>query len=135
MADLRRMFYNRYKTSSIFSAEPQISKPSINKNPTRGSTKNDNFVPKYSKMTSKERYWHEMRYKEFGRPNNENKNTYNIIRKNNKTEKNNKNNQSKSLKRNHSIKEGRRKKDYEKKNNLKGIDIMFRDMYNVYDPK
>ena len=135
MADLRRMFYNRYKTSSIFCINPQVSKPLINYNPTRDSAKNDNFVPKYSKMTSKERYWHEMRYKEFGRPNNENKNTYNIIQKSNKTNKNKKNSQSKLLKRNHSIKEERKKKDYEKKNNLKGAEIMCRDMYNGYDPK
>ena len=80
MTDLRRMFYNRYKTSTIFSANIPGPKPSINKNPIRGNcVKNDTFIPKYNKMTSKERYWHEMRYKEFGHSNKENKKTVNIL--------------------------------------------------------
>ena len=81
MTDLRRMFYNRYKTSSIFSSDTPGPKPLINNNPSRDIKKNDNFSPKYKKMTSKERYWHEMRYKEFGHSNNENKNTNNKINK------------------------------------------------------
>ena len=131
MTDLRRMFYNRYKTSSIFNSDTPVTKPLINNNPSRDiKKKNDNFSPKYKKMTSKERYWHEMRYKEFGHSNNENKNTNNIINKSNK------NSPSKKYhKRNYSIKETRKIKDYEKNNNLKGSDIMCRDMYNGYDPK
>ena len=131
MADLRRMFYNRYKTSSIFNSDTPGPKPLINNNPSRDiKKKNDNFSPKYKKMTSKERYWHEMRYKEFGHSNNENKNTNNIVNKNNKNSVT-----KKTIKRNHSIKETRRRKDYEKNNNLRGSDIMCRDMYNGYDPK
>ena len=66
MTDLRRMFYNRYKTSNIFNSDIPPSKPSTN-NLSKGILpKQDTFIPKYNKMTSKERYWHEMRYKEFG---------------------------------------------------------------------
>ena len=130
MTDLRRMFYNRYKTSTIFSANIPGPKPSINKNPIRGNcVKNDTFIPKYNKMTSKERYWHEMRYKEFGHSNKENKNTVNILNESNK------NSPSKSLKRRPSIKDLRKQKEYDKKNNLKGADIMCRDMYSGCDPK
>ena len=130
MTDLRRMFYNRYKASSIFNSD----NPSSNNNfPSRRiDKKNDTFIPKYNKMTSKERYWHEMRYKEFGHSNNENKYSNN---ENNSKNKSKNNTPSNSLKRNLSIKDMRKKKDYEKKNNLKSTDIMCRDMYNGYDPK
>ena len=130
MTDLRRMFYNRYKTSSIFSSDIPPSKTSMNNIPFRGfRVKKDTFIPKYNKMTSKERYWHEMRYKDFGHSNNENKNINNIDYKSNN------NSPSKSLKKNRSIKDMRKQKNYESKNNLKGVDIMCRDMYNGYDPK
>jgi hypothetical protein len=129
MADLRRMFYNRYKSSNIFNREmPQIN-PIINKNTAREiNKKKDTFIPKYNKMTSKERYWHEMRYKEFGHSNNENKDMNNIDTKSNK-------NSSKQFKRNHSIKDSRRRSEYEKQNNLNGVDIMCKHMFNGYDPK
>ena len=130
MTDLRRMFYNRYKTSSIFSSDTPGTKSSINDNPSRGfREKNNTFNPKYNKMSSKERYWHEMRYKEFGRYNKENENTSNIAKKTNK------NSPSKIIKRNHSIRNMRKQNELDKKNNLKGIDIMCRDMYNGFDPK
>ena len=130
MTDLRRMFYNRYKTSSIFSSDIPGVKPSISNNLSRGfREKNNTFNPKYNKMSSKERYWHEMRYKEFGHSNNENENTSNIANKSNK------NKPSKTNKRNHSIKNMRKRNELDKKNNLKGIDIMCRDMYNGFDPK
>jgi hypothetical protein len=123
------MFYNRYKTSSIFSSDTPGTKPSISKNPSRGfREKNNTFIPKYNKMTSKERYWHEMRYKEFGHSNNENKDMNNIDNKSNK-------NSSKQFKRNHSIKDSRRRSEYEKQNNLNGVDIMCKHMFNGYDPK
>jgi hypothetical protein len=129
MADLRRMFYNRYKSSNIFNREmPQLN-PIINKNTAREiNKKKDTFIPKYNKMTSKERYWHEMRYKEFGHSNNENKDMNNIDTKSNK-------NSSKQFKRNHSIKDSRRRSEYEKQNNLNGVDIMCKHMFNGYDPK
>ena len=121
MTDLRRMFYNRYKTSTIFSNDIPPSKISTN-NPTRDiSSKKNTFIPKYSKMTSKERYWHEMRYKEFGHSNKE-KNNFN-------------NSLLKSTKRNLSIRDSRKKKEYERKLNMNGAEIMCRDMYNCYDPK
>ena len=102
----------------------------MNNIPFRGfRVKKDTFIPKYNKMTSKERYWHEMRYKDFGHSNNENKNINNIDYKSNN------NSPSKSLKKNRSIKDMRKQKNYESKNNLKGVDIMCRDMYNGYDPK
>ena len=130
MTDLRRMFYNRYKTSSIFNTDIPPSKPIVNNIQSKGiRTKNDTFIPKYNKMTSKERYWHEMRYKEFGHSNNENKNINNL------DDKSNNNSPSKSMKKNHSIKDMRKQKNYESNNNLKGVDIMCRDMYNGYDPK
>ena len=117
MTDLRRMFYNRYKTSSIFASD--VPSKTIIKDNT--SSKIDNqkaFSPKYNRMTSKERYWHEMRFKD------------DAINK--KKELNSSNN----LKRNHSIKEVRKQKKLEeKKNNLNGLEIMCRDMYNGYDPK
>ena len=105
MTDLRRMFYNRYKASSIFNSD----NPSSNNNfPSRRiDKKNDTFIPKYNKMTSKERYWHEMRYKEFGKSNNENKNSNNLNINNNKSKNNSPSN---SLRRNISIKDMRKKK-------------------------
>ena len=96
MTDLRRMFYNRYKTSSIFASDVP-SKTIIKEN---NSSKIDNqkaFSPKYNRMTSKERYWHEMRFKD------------DAINK--KKELNSSNN----LKRNHSIKEVRKQKKLEEK--------------------
>jgi hypothetical protein len=72
-------------------------------------------------MTNKERYWHEMRYKEFGHSNKE-KNNFN-------------NSLLKSTKRNLSIRDSRKKKEYERKLNMNGAEIMCRDMYNCYDPK
>ena len=61
MTDLRRMFYNRYKTSSIFStnnAPPSLTKDTTYSKPSFQNT----FSPKYDKMTSKERYLREMRF-------------------------------------------------------------------------
>ena len=134
MTDLRRMFYNRYKASNVFNRDIPPSNPIIKKNPVREiNKKKDTFIPKYNKMTSKERYWHEMRYKEFGRSNNDNKNKNNN-NINNKRNKSIKNTPSK-MKRSHSIKDMRKRKDYEKQNNLKGVDIMCKHMYNGYDPK
>ena len=130
MTDLRRMFYNRYKTSTIFSNDIPPSKLSTN-NPTRDiHSKKETFIPKYSKMTSKERYWHEMRYKEFGHSNKENNNLNSI-----KNSKSTNNSPSKSTKRNLSIRDSRKKKEYERKLNMNGAEIMCRDMYNGYDPK
>ena len=117
MTDLRRMFYNRYKTSSIFASD--VPSKTIIKDNT--SSKIDNqkaFSPKYNRMTSKERYWHEMRFKDDAINKKKELNSSNI------------------LKRNHSIKEVRKQKKLEeKKNNLNGLEIMCRDMYNGYDPK
>ena len=111
MADLRRSFYNRYKTSSIFSTDTPPVAP-IKNIPSYQTT----FNPKYEKLTCKERYWNEM--------------GYNI--QNNFKDKIPQNN----TRRSHSIKEIRKKKELEeKKNNLTGIDIMCRDMFNGYDPK
>ena len=111
MTELRRMFYNRYKTSSIFSTEAPSVAPIKNIRSYQPT-----FSPKYDKMTSKERYLNEMRY--------------NI--QNKSREKSPQNN----TRRSHSIKEIRKQKELEvKKNNLTGIDIMCRDMYNGYDPK
>ena len=111
MTDLRRMFYNRYKTSSIFSTDAPSTTP-IKNIPSYIPA----FSPKYEKLTSKERYWNEMRTK------NQNK----IKEKS----------PQKSTRRSHSIKEIRKQKQLEeKKNNLTGIDIMCRDMYDGYDPK
>ena len=61
MTDLRRMFYNRYKTSSIFNTEapPNVQ---IKDNISSKSNYQKLFDPKYDKMTSKERYWKEMRF-------------------------------------------------------------------------
>ena len=130
MTDLRRIFYNRYKTSSIFSPDTSEKKSTLKENPSREfSEKNNCFIPKYNKMSSKERYWHEMRFKEFGHFNKENKNTSNIINKSNK------NSPSKQTKRNHSIKDKRKQNELDKVNHLKGIEIMCRDMYNGCDPK
>ena len=130
MADLRRMFYNRYKTSTIFNNDIPPTKSSTN-NPKRNiGSKKDTFIPKYSKMTSKERYWHEMGYKEFCLLNKEN-NDLNSI----KSSKSNNDSPSKSTKRNHSIRDSRKKKEYERKLNMNGAEIMCRDMYNGYDPK
>ena len=116
--DLRRIFYNRYKTSSIFSKDI----PSISDIRNRTLSKIDNqkcFSPKYNKMTSKERYWHEMRFKK------------DLINK-----KNEENNPSNIIKRSKSIKEMRKQKKLEdKKNDLNGLEIMCRDMFNGYDPK
>ena len=132
MTDLRRMFYNRYKTSSIFNNNNPSNNKLKNINPSKEIySKNDTFIPKYKKMTSKERYWHEMRYKEFGHSNNENKNINNLENINNKI---NNNTPSKSLKRNHSIKEMRKKKNSENKN-TKSIDIKCRNIYNGYESK
>ena len=129
MTDLRKMFYNRYKASNIFNRDIPPSNPSIHKNPQREiHKKKDTFIPKYNKMTSKERYWHEMRYKEFGHSNNENKDITNINYTKNK-------NTSSNKKRNHSIKDKRKTQEYEKQNNLKGVDILCKHMYNGYDPK
>ena len=115
MTDLRRMFYNRYKTSSIFStdnAPPAQAKDTTYSKPSFQNT----FSPKYDKMTSKERYLREMRF-DF---------------KNTKKETSPKN----DMKRSRSIKETRKLKELEeKKNNLNGVDIMCRDMFNGYDPK
>lgn len=115
MSDLRRMFYNRYKTSSIFNTDNPssitINAPTSNKIPNQTT-----FSPKFDKMTSKERYWNEMR---------------SIFSTKNKADspKNN-------MKRSKSIKETRKQREFEeKKNNLNGVDIMCRDMYNGYDPK
>ena len=131
MTDLRRMFYNRYKASNIFNTDMNPSKPSINNNPVRNKVeKKDTFIPKYNKMSSKERYWHEMRYKEFGHSDKENKNINNV-----KNSKSNNNSSSKSKKRNHSIKDMRRYKDNESQKSLNGAEIMCRDMYNGYDVK
>ena len=59
MTDLRRMFYNRYKTSSIFNNNNPSNNKLKNINPSKEIySKNDTFIPKYKKMTSKERYWH-----------------------------------------------------------------------------
>ena len=61
MTDLRRMFYNRYKTSSIFSTNndpPSLTKDTTYSKPSFQNT----FSPKYDKMTSKERYLREMRF-------------------------------------------------------------------------
>ena len=111
MADLRRTFYNRYKTSSIFSTNNPSTAPAKNIPSYQPS-----FSPKYEKLTSKERYWNEM--------------GYNI--QNKTKEKSPQNN----TRRSHSIKEIRKQKELEgKKNNLTGIDIMCRDMFNGYDPK
>ena len=129
MTDLRRMFYNRYKSSNIFNRDTPQLNPAMNKNTAREiNKKKDTFIPKYNKMTSKERYWHEMRYKEFGHSNNENKDINNIDNKSSR-------NSPKKLKRNFSIKDKRKQSDYEKRNNLKGVDIMCKHMYNGYDPK
>ncbi len=126
MADLRRMFYNRYKTSSIFNTETST----MNNYPRREIiTRNDNFIPKYNYMTSKERYWHEMRYKDFGHSNIIKNKNYNTI-----INKINNNSPSKSIKRNRSIKNMRRYKSFNKINNLKATDIMCRHMYRGYDP-
>ena len=106
MTDLRRMFYNRYKTSTIFSNDIPPTKLSSN-NPTRDiCSKKETFIPKYSKMTSKERYWHEMRYKEFGHSNKENNNLNSI-----KNSKSTNNSPSKSTKRNLSIRDSRKKRN------------------------
>ena len=111
MTDLRRTFYNRYKTSSIFNNDTPSIAPvkqiySLEKT----------FSPKFKNMTSKERYLNEMRFDI-------------------KTNINEKSPQ-KHIKRSHSIKESRKQKEFEeKKNNLNGVDIMCRDMYNKYDPK
>ena len=126
MADLRRMFYNRYKTSSIFNTETST----MNNYPRRKIiTKNDNFISKYNYMTSKERYWHEMRYKDFGHSNIIKNKNYNTI-----INKINNNSPSKSIKRNRSIKNMRRYKSFNKINNSKATDIMCRHMYRGYDP-
>ena len=130
MTDLRRMFYNRYKTSNIFNSDIPPSKPSTN-NLSKGILpKQDTFIPKYNKMTSKERYWHEMRYKEFGQSNKENNNLNSI-----KSSKSNNNSPTKSTKRSNSIRETRKKNDYERKQSMNGAEIMCRDMYSGYDPK
>ncbi len=57
MTDLRRTFYNRYKTSSIFNNDTPSIAPvkqiySLEKT----------FSPKFKNMTSKERYLNEMRF-------------------------------------------------------------------------
>ena len=119
MTDLRRMFYNRYKTSSIFNTNntPQTVAPiKNNQNQPSKPSYPITFSPKYDKMTSKERYWNEMRY------NFQNKSSANSPKNN--------------TRRSHSIKETRKQKELEeKKNNLTGIEIMCRDMYNGYDPQ
>ena len=107
MTDLRRMFYNRYKTSSIFNTE---APPNVQMKDNISSKSNYQkiFDPKYDKMTSKERYWKEMRFND------------------------SKNKTMRSL----SIKEIRKKKELEeKRNNLNGAEIMCRDMFNGYDTK
>ena len=115
MTDLRRMFYNRYKTSSIFKTDNPTPTPIRDTNSSKYSFQKT-FSPKYNKMTSKERYWKEMRF--------------NIKDKIKETSPKN------NIKKSHSIKEKRKQKELnEKKNNLKGVDIMCRDMYNGYDPK
>ena len=107
MTDLRRMFYNRYKTSSIFNTEAPPSSQTKD-NISSKTNYQKLFDPKYEKMTSKERYWKEMRF-------NDSKN---------------------KTKRSLSIKESRKKKELEeKKNNLNGAEIMCRDMFNGYDTK
>ena len=136
MSDLRRMFYNRYKTSSIFNNDTLPNNTSKNFYPSRGiGTRNDTFIPKYSKMTCKERYLHEMRFKKFDNSNNESKNTNNTNTTNNNKNRSKIIRPSKSLKTNHTIRDKRKQKDYDKKNNLKSYDIICRDMYNGYDPK
>ena len=130
MTDLRRMFYNRYKTSTIFSNDIPPSKSSINNSTRNKLSIKDTFKPKYSEMTSKERYWHEMRYKELGHSNKENNNLNSI-----KNSKSNNNSPSKSKQRNYSIRDSRKKKEYEKKLNMNGAEIMCRDMFSGYDPK
>ena len=107
MSDLRRMFYNRYKTSSIFNTEKPSPAPINNINSFKTSNQKL-FNPKYDNITSKERYWKEMRFN------------------------NSKNNTMRSL----SIKETRKRKELEeRKNNLTGAEIMCRDMFNGYETK
>ena len=115
MTDLRRMFYDRYKTSSIFKIENTSSVPIKGETSSKLSS-HYTFSPKFDKMSSKERYWNQMRF-----------NFSNIK---------NENSQITNIKRSKSIKEMRKEKELEeKKNNLNGVDIMCRDMYNGYDPK
>ena len=133
MSDLRRMFYNRYKTSSIFNNDTNPNNLSKNYYPSRGiDAMNDTFIPKYNIMTCKERYWHEMGYKDIDHSFFGEKNRNNL---NNKINKSKIHRPSKSLKTHHSIREKRQNKDNENQNNLKSFDIMCRDMYNGYDPK
>ena len=61
MTDLRRMFYNRYKTSSIFSTDNPSPAPTKDNTYSKQSFQKT-FSPKYDKMTSKERYLREMRF-------------------------------------------------------------------------
>ena len=115
MTDLRRMFYNRYKTSSIFSTDNPSPAPTKDNTYSKQSFQKT-FSPKYDKMTSKERYLREMRFNF--------KNTKKETSPNN------------NIKRSRSIKETRKLKELEeKKDNLNGVDIMCRDMFNGYDPK
>ena len=132
MDDLRRMFYNRYKNSSIFSTDNSSAKTSINNNLQKEiRAKNDNnFIPKYNNMTSKERYRNAMRGKQFSLSNHENYNKNNNI-----SNKINNNSPSNNFKRSQSIKIMRKTRDREKKNNLNGIEIMCKHIYNGYDPK
>ena len=132
MTDLRRMFYNRYKKSSIFSTDNSSTKAPINNNLQKEiRPKNDNnFIPKYNNMTSKERYRNEMRGKQFSPSNHENYNKNNNI-----SNKSNNNSPSNNFKRSQSIKGMRKQRDLEKNNNLKSIEIMCKQMYNGYDPK